>query len=235
MEKLGINYFVLGFKRIFDFNGVSNRAEVYYFMFWGNAIGALIAFTLGYMSTLHIIVLLAMVIPNIALSIRRMHDVNKSGWNLLWSLTIIGVFYVVYLLFKQSSNSENDIGLGLSIVLYLLTTLLAQVGADDLSMYDVDDYSSSSSSSSSYSSCSDYDLTSVDWVYPNYSNASAAWKFNSGGDFNYSSTYFNTSRNGSWTRSGCNVTLYYYDTGERKTINISGDKFTIGSTTYRAY
>ena len=137
------------------------------------------------------------------------------------------------------TNSENDIGLALSIALYLFASLFSQVGVDDYSTYDVGDYSSSlsssSSSSSSYSSCSDYDLTGVDWVYPNYNNASAAWKFNSGGDFNYSSTYFNVSRYGSWTRSGCNVTLYYYDTGERKTINISGGTFTIESTTYRAY
>ena len=100
MEKLGFNYFVHGFTKMFDFNGVSNRAEVFFFMFWANAIGALIAFTLGYMSTLHIIVVLAMVIPNIALSIRRMHDVNKSGSNhcnwlekLIWSF--IKSFFLV--------------------------------------------------------------------------------------------------------------------------------------------
>ena len=237
MEKIGLHYLVLGFKRIIDFNGVSNRAEYFYFSFWSNVIAGLLAFSFGYESIIYLIFLFSIIVPSVSLAIRRLHDVDKSGWNLLWSLTIIGIFYVVYLTFKQSSNSKNDIGLGLSIMLFVLASLLSLISSDD-NLSEIDSYSyspPSNSSPSNYSSCSDYDLVSVDWVYPDYNNAQAAWKFNSGGTFNYSSIYFNTTRYGSWTRNGCNVTLYYSDTGESKTINISSNRFTIGSTTYKAY
>ena len=39
-----------------------------------------------------------------------MHDVGKSGWTLLWSLTGIGVFYLVYLDVQPSQQNENPWG-----------------------------------------------------------------------------------------------------------------------------
>ena len=46
----------------------------------------------------------------IAVLIRRMHDVGKSGWTLLWSLTGIGVFYLLYLDVQPSQQNENPWG-----------------------------------------------------------------------------------------------------------------------------
>ena len=37
------------------------------------------------------------IIAGLTCGIRRMHDVGKSGWTLLWSLTGIGVFYLLLL------------------------------------------------------------------------------------------------------------------------------------------
>lgn len=53
-----------------------------------------------------------MLIPNIAVAVRRMHDVGKSGWNLLWSLIpILGWLYVLYLE-VQPSTGPNQYGEG---------------------------------------------------------------------------------------------------------------------------
>ena len=39
--------------------------------------------------------------------VRRLHDVNKSGWNYLWVLTGIGCFYLIYLsLLDSNPNSK---------------------------------------------------------------------------------------------------------------------------------
>jgi uncharacterized membrane protein YhaH (DUF805 family) len=49
-------------------------------------------------------------IPTLALITRRLHDVNRSAWNLLWFLTGIGAIYIVYLNVKNGTQSNNDYG-----------------------------------------------------------------------------------------------------------------------------
>ena len=53
---------------------------------------------------------LLILIPSLSVTVRRLHDVNKSGWNMLWSLTIVGVFYVLYLEIIKGSEEDNDYG-----------------------------------------------------------------------------------------------------------------------------
>jgi uncharacterized membrane protein YhaH (DUF805 family) len=43
-------------------------------------------------------------------AVRRLHDVNKSGWNLLWAFTIIGIFYILYLEIKKGTDADNKYG-----------------------------------------------------------------------------------------------------------------------------
>ena len=50
------------------------------------------------------------IIPSLTLTVRRYHDVNKSGWNLLWALTIIGFLYLFILTILKSSNEDNHYG-----------------------------------------------------------------------------------------------------------------------------
>jgi len=55
---------------------------------------------------------LAVLIPGIAVAVRRLHDIGKSGWNLLWALIpILGGLYVLYL-YVQPSGSPNQYGAG---------------------------------------------------------------------------------------------------------------------------
>lgn len=50
------------------------------------------------------------IIPSITIAIRRMHDSNKSGWNLLWALTIVGILFIFFLYILRGSEGENDYG-----------------------------------------------------------------------------------------------------------------------------
>ncbi len=67
--------------------------------------------TIGYMSTLYSF---AILIPTIAVSIRRLHDSGKSGWWLLIGIipivNFIGIFVLIYFYIKDSQPDENSYG-----------------------------------------------------------------------------------------------------------------------------
>ncbi len=67
--------------------------------------------TIGYMSTLYSFTIL---IPTIAVSIRRLHDSGKSGWWLLIGIipivNFIGIFVLIYFYIKDSQPDENNYG-----------------------------------------------------------------------------------------------------------------------------
>ena len=50
-------------------------------------------------------------LPGIGLAIRRLHDINKSGWNQLWIITIIGIIpYFYWTYFKIGDVDANRFG-----------------------------------------------------------------------------------------------------------------------------
>ena len=54
---------------------------------------------------------LAVFLPSVGVSIRRLHDVGKSGWMLLIIfIPCIGIFWLLYLLVQDSSPLDNDYG-----------------------------------------------------------------------------------------------------------------------------
>ena len=96
-----------------NFNGRASRQE-YWMFFLFNIIFAFVAgivdvyFGLGFLYPLYA---LAVLIPGLAVGIRRLHDVNKSGWWLLISLIpIIGAIWLLILLCTDSNQGENDYG-----------------------------------------------------------------------------------------------------------------------------
>ena len=54
---------------------------------------------------------LAWLLPGIAVSVRRLHDIGKSGWNLLWILLpIVGAIMLIYWYCQDSQPEENKWG-----------------------------------------------------------------------------------------------------------------------------
>jgi uncharacterized membrane protein YhaH (DUF805 family) len=116
-----MKYFILGFKNWNKFKGRANRSEYWWFVLFYFIISIITAFVdvsfLGYdpmdptsIGILQITFVLVTFIPSLSLTVRRLHDVNKSGWNFLWSLTIIGAFYVIYLNILKGSAVDNSYG-----------------------------------------------------------------------------------------------------------------------------
>ena len=106
-----MDWFLLGFKRYLEFNGRSRRKEFWMFYLF-NVITSItlslidVSFSLqvngiNFLSTLLVIIT---VIPWLALSVRRLHDINKSGlFLLLYFVPVIGWIWLFILLIKKST------------------------------------------------------------------------------------------------------------------------------------
>lgn len=70
-----------GFKRYAEFSGVSSRSQYWYFILGTTVASLIIQALLGDFGGN--VFTLATIIPTIAVAIRRMHDVGKSGWFIL--------------------------------------------------------------------------------------------------------------------------------------------------------
>jgi uncharacterized membrane protein YhaH (DUF805 family) len=81
------NYFVKVLKNYANFNGRARRSEYWYFTLFSVIISIILIFAdqaIGSeVGILGLIFSLGTIIPSIAVGVRRMHDVGKSGWYLL--------------------------------------------------------------------------------------------------------------------------------------------------------
>ena len=58
-----------------------------------------------------VIFTLATIIPSTAVMVRRLHDVNRSGWWYFVMFTIIGIIPFVYWLCKKGGEGDNRFGI----------------------------------------------------------------------------------------------------------------------------
>jgi len=56
------------------------------------------------------LVSLAVLVPSLALAVRRLHDTNKSGWFILLSFVPIVSLYLIYLLVIEGDQADNQYG-----------------------------------------------------------------------------------------------------------------------------
>ena len=103
----------------FDFNGRARRKEYWMFVlinsiisivsfYLDNILGT--TFAIGY-GPIYIGYGLAVLIPSIAVAIRRLHDVGKSGWMyLLVILPIIGPIWLIILFVREGELGDNQFG-----------------------------------------------------------------------------------------------------------------------------
>jgi len=104
------------------FDGRARRKEFWYYQLVVFAIGiivSILAVILGIISStlasivyaLYGIIMLALLVPSIGVSIRRLHDINKSGWFLLVSLIpLVGGLYLIYLFVTEGTIGSNEFG-----------------------------------------------------------------------------------------------------------------------------
>jgi uncharacterized membrane protein YhaH (DUF805 family) len=101
-----MNYYFEVLKKYAQFSGRARRSEYWYFTLF-NVIIAIILMVAGTamrFPLLNSIYSLAILIPGIAVGVRRMHDVNKSGWYILIPL------YNLILACTDGTSGDNEYG-----------------------------------------------------------------------------------------------------------------------------
>jgi len=110
-----LQWYLRPFKKYADFEGRARRKEYWSFAL-GNFLislvlgGAGFGFGLGseYLSSLFGLFIL---VPSIAVGVRRLHDTNRSGWWLLVGfIPIIGFFILLYFMLIEGDTSVNQYG-----------------------------------------------------------------------------------------------------------------------------
>ena len=115
-----MNWYLQVLRKYADFTGRARRKEYWMFALF-NFIFLLVAFGLdnvlgtaidevGY-GLFYFLYVLAVLVPSLAVSVRRLHDVGKSGWMIFISLIpIIGGIWLFVLTVTDSIPGENEYG-----------------------------------------------------------------------------------------------------------------------------
>lgn len=96
-----MNHYVTAMRRYFDFSGRSSRPEFWYYILFYIIIYVVAAILDGLLSTgmgnfgiLTSIVALIHLIPSISVSVRRLHDIDRTGWWVLLGLLPLIVMFI---------------------------------------------------------------------------------------------------------------------------------------------
>lgn len=105
-----------GFYNYVKFSGRAMRSEYWYWVLF-TVIGGLVTGTLDYAifpdangSPLNGIFDLITFLPSLGLAIRRLHDIDRTGWWVLIALTVIGFFLLLYWACKKGTPGPNRFG-----------------------------------------------------------------------------------------------------------------------------
>jgi uncharacterized membrane protein YhaH (DUF805 family) len=99
---------VAGFQKYFDFDGRATRSEYWWFVLFGlivNAVGLM-----DPSGILYILASLALFIPSLSVAVRRLHDIDKSGWWMLLVLVPLISLILIYWFCKRGTPGSNRFG-----------------------------------------------------------------------------------------------------------------------------
>lgn len=124
-----MTYMFLPLKRYFDFKGRSRRKEYWLFLLMQLVLLIGPIFLAGLFSgrvrstdgssdpilqtffSLFPLVFALLIIPNLAVTVRRFHDQDKSGWMCLLNfIPLVGGFIVLGLMFVEGTRGPNEYG-----------------------------------------------------------------------------------------------------------------------------
>ena len=109
-----MNWYLEVLKKYAVFNGRARRKEYWMFLLFN----IIIAIVLGLVERLldipgiiGMLYSLAVLIPGIAVSVRRLHDTDRSGWWLLIAFVpIIGAIVLLVFMVQDSKSGQNQYG-----------------------------------------------------------------------------------------------------------------------------
>ena len=109
-----VNYYVGCLKNYAKFDGRARRKEYWMFCLGNIIIGFVLGFILGIIGAptyIGYIYSLAVLVPSIAVTVRRLHDIGKSGvWYFINFIPCVGSIWLIVLLCQDSMPGENEYG-----------------------------------------------------------------------------------------------------------------------------
>ena len=115
-----MNWYLKVLRQYADFKGRARRKEFWIFMLISGIISWItvaIDYALGTnidgstIGVINIIYILVVMIPALAVAVRRLHDIGKSGWMyLIILIPIVGPIWLIVLWATDSNPGENQYG-----------------------------------------------------------------------------------------------------------------------------
>jgi uncharacterized membrane protein YhaH (DUF805 family) len=110
-----MNWYLIALKKYAEFDGRARRKEYWMFALFNLLITlaiAVIEAIIGTSGFLGLIYALAVLLPAIAVSVRRLHDTDRSGWWLLIALVpIVGAIVLLVFMVQDSKPGTNLYGI----------------------------------------------------------------------------------------------------------------------------
>ena len=95
------------FSKYADFTGRARRSEFWFWWLFTFIVGLI----LGWIPVIGWSISIALIIPNLAVGARRLHDTGRSGWwQLLQLLPIVGIIVLIVFWVQDSNAGENQYG-----------------------------------------------------------------------------------------------------------------------------
>jgi uncharacterized membrane protein YhaH (DUF805 family) len=116
MDKTPIQWMITPLQRYVDFRGRSRRAEYW----WFNLFFVLMFIVAVLIDTFvldqetgpaQVLLVIALLLPGLAVTVRRFHDQDKSGWHVLLSfLPFVGTFVQIWFMTRPGTPGRNRFG-----------------------------------------------------------------------------------------------------------------------------
>jgi len=109
-----MKYLIRGFKHYADFNGRDTRKEYWMYQLFASIFGTffyILSLSSHDLIILYFLWLLVATLPTIAIIVRRLHDIGKSGWWILIEfIPIVGVIVLIVFLATPGNAKSNKYG-----------------------------------------------------------------------------------------------------------------------------
>jgi uncharacterized membrane protein YhaH (DUF805 family) len=93
------------FAKYLDFEGEAARPEFWWFFLFVGGVNLALAVVSSKLSGAFS---LAVLLPFLAVAVRRLHDTNRSGWWLLiWFLPVVGLVILAFLLVQEGDTPHS--------------------------------------------------------------------------------------------------------------------------------
>ncbi|MFI1281323.1 MULTISPECIES: DUF805 domain-containing protein [unclassified Streptomyces] len=110
-----MNHYVDVLKKYTVFSGRARRQEYWMFVLFNIAaliVVAILDAVLGTTPWLYALYFLGTFLPNLAVTVRRLHDTGKSGWWIfIGAVPLVGFIWIIVLLATAGNDQPNAYGL----------------------------------------------------------------------------------------------------------------------------